>query len=87
MASKQKTYVDSLPEDVIQIESYNGKEYANLFYSPSTKKFYQAPEMKFRELNEGSRGYVRPITKEGSTTQLSATIIEKHFRDKISNQM
>lgn len=85
MATKQKNYVESIPEDCIQIESYNGKEYANLFYSPSTKKFYQAPEMKFRELNEGTRGYVRPMTKEGFTTQLSSTIIEKHFRDKMSN--
>ena len=84
MASAQKKdYVDSIPEDCIQVESYNGKKYANLFYSPSEKAFYQAPEMKFRRLKINDRGYARPITLEGSAGAISISGLEKHFSDKI----
>ena len=83
MASKQKVYVDSLPEDCVQIKTYNGKGYTNLFYSPSTKKFYQAPEMKFRELNENARGCVRPMSNDGTTGSMYASVIEKRFHDQI----
>ena len=83
MASKQKVYVDSLPEDSVQIKNYNGKEYANLFFSPSNKKFYQAPAMKFKELKFNERGYARPTANDGTSGTISITSIERHFNDQI----
>ena len=81
MASRPRNYVDSLPEDCINIKKYNGKEFENLYYSPSEKALYQAPEIKYKKLNQNERGYVRPVTKDGTATQISLTSIEKHLED------
>ena len=85
MASKQKVYVDSLPEDCVQIKNYNGKEYANLFFSPSNKKFYQAPESGYRVLPFNERGYVRPMSLDGTTGTLSVSVVEKKMKDNIES--
>lgn len=83
MASKQKVYVDSLPEDCVQIKTYNGTEYINLFFSPSTKKLYQAPEMKYRELTVNDKGAVRPIRKDGKATTISLAALERRYKDEV----
>ena len=85
MSSKQKIYVDSLPEDCVQIKTYNGKEYANLFFSPSTKKFYQAPEPGYRVLPFNERGYVRPMSLDGTSGTLSVSVVEKKMKDEIKS--
>ena len=83
MASKQKVYVDSLPEDCIQIKNYNGSEYANLFFSPSTKKFYQAPAMRYRELQYNERGAVRPIRIDGKPSSIALAALERRFKEEL----
>ena len=81
MTTRPRNYVDSLPEDAIPIRKYNGKEFVNLYYSSSEKALYQAPEIRYKKLNQNERGYVRPVTKEGTSTQISLTSIEKHLED------
>lgn len=50
-------FVDSLPEDVIQIKDYVYKDttytFENLYYSPSLDLYYQAPKIKYRVITPG----------------------------------
>ena len=43
-------WVEQLPEDVKKIHEYRNHKFENLFYSPSTGEFYQAPKKKYRIL-------------------------------------
>ena len=43
-------WVEQLPEDIIKIDEYRDHKFENLYYSPSTDEFYQAPKIKYRIL-------------------------------------
>ena len=43
-------WVEQLPEDIIKIDEYRDHKFENLYYSPSTGEFYQAPKIKYRIL-------------------------------------
>lgn len=51
------TYVEKLPDDCIKIDGYLDHRFENLHYSPSNDKFYQAPRIKYREIQSGKSSF------------------------------
>ena len=45
-------WIDNLPEDVVPINEFKNHKFDNLYYSPSTNEFYQAPKLKYRILSK-----------------------------------
>ena len=85
MTTRHIDYVESLPDDCIQIKQYNGQKYSFLYYSPNTKSFYQAPALRFRKLNEVD-GVVRPKSDSGVSTRISLRVFEKRRGDEIPDR-
>ena len=48
-------WVEQLPEDVKKIHEYRSHKFENLYYSPSTGEFYQAPKIKYRILTKDDK--------------------------------
>ena len=52
-ATSHLVYVSTLPSDAVKIDKYLEHEFQSLYYSPSTKLYYQAPKQKFRQITPG----------------------------------
>ena len=74
-------FVDKLPEDCIRIESYLEHTFENLYYSPSLNTFYQAPKIKYRQLDmDKTSFYCRADTNR--TVRISIKKMKKQISAK-----
>ena len=81
---KQKTHlkwVEKLPDDVIEIKEFKDHKFENLYYSPSTDEFYQAPKMKFRILYKDDK-IIRCRSEKSSATRINLKKIKEVINPK-----
>ena len=63
-------WIDELPEDIIQVNEFKNHKFENLYYSPSTNEFYQAPKIKYRILSKDEKHF-KCRTNKSSSTKIS----------------
>ena len=73
-------WIDDLPEDVVPINEFKNHKFENLYYSPSTNEFYQAPKLKYRILSKDEK-YLKCRTNKSSSSKISI----KKLLDKLTN--
>lgn len=86
MASRKIEAVSELPEDAIQIKQFKGKQYDELFYSPSEDKFYQG-QPKYKALNINVEGHIRVKTSDDKQVKVTASALKEYISDNKANSV
>ena len=72
-------WTDQLSGDIAKIEEFKDHKFENLYYSPSTNEFYQAPKIKYRILYKDDKHF-RCRTNKSTSTKISL----KKIKEKIN---
>ena len=62
--------MDQLPGDIVKIEEVKDHIFEDIYYSPSTNEFYQAPKIKYRKLYKDDKHF-RCRTDKSTSTKIS----------------